>query len=57
MYKLLSLLLLITLAHTQTDIFSKYYQECRKIAESMTLDQLVGQMTQLSFGAITNEQK
>ena len=55
MYKLLSLLLLITLAHTQTDIFSKYYQECRKIAESMTLDQLVGQMTQLSFGAITNE--
>jgi hypothetical protein len=45
----ISYLLVITLfifAQTQTDIFSQYYQQAKKIAEAMTIDQLVGQMIQ-----------
>jgi hypothetical protein len=49
--------LLVLLSHSQTDIFSKNYKESRKIAESMTIDQLIGQMVQLTFGGITNEEK
>lgn len=51
------LAMLATLTVAQTDIFSKYYAECRKIAEAMTLDQKVGQMIQLDIKAITNEEK
>lgn len=41
-------LILVPLA-AQTDIFSKYYDESRKIAEAMTLDELIGQMIQADF--------
>jgi len=46
--------LMLSLCVAQTDIFSKYYSESRKIAEAMTLNQKVGQMIQLDFKAITN---
>lgn len=49
--------LTISLANAQTDIYSKYYAEARKIAEAMTLDQKIGQMTQLDMKALTNEEK
>ncbi len=39
--------LTISLANAQTDIYSKYYAEARKIAEAMTLDQKIGQTVQL----------
>lgn len=48
---------MLSLCVAQTDIFSKYYSECRKIAEAMTLNQKVGQMIQLDFKAITNEER
>ena len=51
------LVLAITFANSQTDIYSKYYSEARKIAEAMTLDQKIGQMTQLDMKALTNEEK
>jgi len=50
---ILLLALLLVIAQSQ-DIFSKYYSEARKIAEAMTLDQLVGQMVQADFKTITN---
>jgi hypothetical protein len=50
---ILVLALIVTLCMGQ-DIFSKYYTECRKIAEAMTLNQKVGQMIQLDMKAITN---
>lgn len=37
----------------QTSIFDNYYSESRKIAEAMTLDELVGQMIQADFEAVT----
>lgn len=46
--------LMLSLCVAQSDIFSKYYSESRKIAEAMTLNQKVGQMIQLDFKAITN---
>lgn len=49
------LAMLAMLCVAQTDIFSKYEAECRKIAEAMTLNQKVGQMIQLDMKAITNE--
>lgn len=45
--------LLMVCLTTQTDIFSKYYEESRKIAEAMTIDELAGQMIQADFEAIT----
>jgi hypothetical protein len=51
------LVLAISLANAQTDIYSKYYTEARKIAEAMTLDQKIGQMAQLDMKALTNEEK
>jgi len=43
------LVLAISFANAQTDIYSKYYTEAKKIAEAMTLDQKIGQMTQLDM--------
>jgi hypothetical protein len=54
---LLLLAVLVTVCVAQTDIFSKYYPEARKIAEAMTLNQKVGQMIQLDMKAITNEER
>ena len=49
--------LISTLAVSQSDIFSKYYEESRKIAEGMSLDQLAGQMIQADFETITDMDK
>jgi hypothetical protein len=51
---ILLIVLLLGLAYAQTDIFAQYYQESRKIAQAMTLDQKIAQMTQLDIYAITN---
>jgi cytochrome c oxidase assembly factor CtaG len=48
------LVVLATLCFSQTDIFSKYYSESRKIAEAMTLNQKIGQMIQADLKSITN---
>lgn len=51
---IVALFVLLMVCHTnQTDIFSKYYEESRKIAEAMTIDELAGQMIQADFEAIT----
>ena len=42
----LLVLALLVFAQSQSDIFSQYYPQARKIAEAMTIDQLVGQMVQ-----------
>lgn len=42
----LLVLALLVFAQAQSDIFSQYYPQARKIAEAMTIDQLVGQMVQ-----------
>lgn len=54
---ILVLAFLLALSLAQTDIFSKYYSEARKIAEAMSLDQKIGQMVQLDMKALTNEEK
>lgn len=51
--KILPVLLLLIATSLQADIFGKYYQESKKIAEAMTLEQLAGQMIQADFEAIT----
>jgi hypothetical protein len=48
------IVLISTLASAQADIFAQYYQQCRTIAEAMTLEQLAGQMIQADFEAISN---
>lgn len=52
---LLAFSILLTL--TQNDIYSQYYKECRKIAESMTQNQKIGQMIQADFEVITNSER
>lgn len=55
MFKISIIVLALAVAAlAQTDIFSKYHAESRKIAESMTLNQKIGQMIQLDIKAITN---
>lgn len=54
---ILLLAFLLALSLAQSDIFSKYYPEARKIAEAMTLNQKIGQMVQLDMKALTNEEK
>jgi cytochrome c oxidase assembly factor CtaG len=39
----LILIALIALAQTQASIYDQYYQEALKIAQSMTIDQKIGQ--------------
>ena len=54
----ISLLILVailaTVALSQTDIYSQYYQQCKKIAQAMTEEQLAGQTIQADFDAVTN---
>ena len=54
---ILLLACIFSLSLSQSDIFSKYYSEARTIAESMTLNQKIGQMVQLDMKALTNEEK
>jgi hypothetical protein len=49
--------LLIVTIFAQDNIYSKYYEECKKIAQSMTLEQQIGQTLQADFEAITQKDK
>jgi hypothetical protein len=40
---------LISTIIAQDNIYSKYYEECKKIAQSMTLEQKIGQTLQADF--------
>lgn len=50
-------LLLFTLSYSQDSTYTKYYPECRKIVEAMTLEQKVGQTIQADIESITNKEK
>ena len=45
--KIVCLLLTLCLAHSS--IYQQYYQEARKIAQAMTIDQKIGQIIQLDI--------
>jgi cytochrome c oxidase assembly factor CtaG len=49
--------LLLTIATAQSSIYDQYYQQALKIAQSMTLDQKIGQTIQADFQAITKDDK
>jgi hypothetical protein len=46
---LLIVVLLCGLAHSQSSIYDQYYQEALKIAQSMTIEQKIGQTIQANF--------
>ncbi len=39
----------------QDNIYAKYYDQCKKIAQSMTLEQKLGQTIQADFQVITQK--
>ena len=51
---ILTVSLLVTLASTQNEIFSKYYQDAKNIAQGMSVEQLAGQMIAADFEAISD---
>lgn len=46
-------LALILVAHAS--IYDQYYEECKKIAQGMTLEQKIGQTIQLTFEGVTEK--
>ena len=56
-YTTLITALLLVLAVSELDPYSRNLAESRKIAEAMSLEQLVGQMIAADFGAITDIDK
>jgi cytochrome c oxidase assembly factor CtaG len=54
---LLIIALLLAAVSAQSSIYDQYYQEALKIAQSMTIDQKIGQTIQADFQAITKDDK
>ena len=48
----LSLSLLLV---AQASIYDQYYEDCKKIAQAMTLEQKIGQTIQLTFEGVTEK--
>lgn len=54
-FLIISLLVVLTLSQDTT--YTRYYDECKKIVEGMTLEQKVGQTIQADIESITNREK
>jgi hypothetical protein len=54
-FKLFAVLTLLLITHCS--IYQKYYDEAYSIAVAMTLDQKIGQIMQVEFGAFSAKNK